>query len=187
MMIISDSRGTGILSAMESTEDKVAACYTQQKSLEEDDQEKLLEKEPGEVDDPSPPKADILDVTMEDAEEPGETASGETASGASASGSSLPGAATAGSSAPGAATVTYAGEGKGSSLTREVTGSKNSNTNPAEDVSLIVTGPNQNQGGIPSTNNKISRYLAAKENSPKTPLPNLIAGGGEHLKIAGHS
>jgi hypothetical protein len=54
---------------MESTEDDVAAIYSQQRNLEEDDQEKLLEKEPGEVDDPTPPKPDILDVSMEDQEE----------------------------------------------------------------------------------------------------------------------
>jgi hypothetical protein len=175
MMIISDSRGSNILFAMDSTEDEVAACYIQQKSLEEDNQEKLLEKEPGEVDDPSPPKADILDVSLEDAEEPGETAPGSSPPGEAAAGSSPSGAP---ATSTGAATP--AGDGQDSSHTREVIGSKISNTNPTEDVLTTETSPNPSQGGIPITNNKISRYLAAKENSPKTPLPNLIAGGGGH-------
>jgi hypothetical protein len=49
--------------------DEVARCYNKQKNLEEEEEEKLLEKEPGEEDGETPLPG-ILDVSMEDASEP---------------------------------------------------------------------------------------------------------------------
>jgi hypothetical protein len=55
---------------MGSTEDSVASCYDEQKRLEQEEQDKLLEREPGEAEDEGVPKADILDISMEDQEAP---------------------------------------------------------------------------------------------------------------------
>jgi hypothetical protein len=57
-----------IVSNMDNTEE-ATRVYQEQKALEEEEQERLLEKEPGEKDDDALPKVDILDVSMEDQEE----------------------------------------------------------------------------------------------------------------------
>jgi hypothetical protein len=64
--------GIGLLwlqmESTESTEDPVAICYDEQKRLEQEEQDKLLAREPGETEEDAVPRADILDVSMEEQE-----------------------------------------------------------------------------------------------------------------------
>jgi hypothetical protein len=175
------------LLAMDSTE--VEECYKQQKSLEEE--EKLLEREPGEEDDSVPPRTDLLDVSMEEPPQDQEraiTTVTDPIRGAEGSvthiiltiSNPVEGEMPVGA---GAGTGSISGAGTGTSTntgTPEEIVNRNSGTAPENNANSngsAVSNPTANSNRS-ATSNKKSLYLATKKAAGTTTLPNLFGEGG---------
>jgi hypothetical protein len=163
-----------ILQLMESTGDSVVGCYTQQRELEEEEQEKLLAVEPGESEDVTPPWEDILDVSMEEQPGTGQTTEGKAAHNKTPERPPQPeGAATA-------ALRDMSLSNTVTNLNRGVTSNNGTKPNPNEGgegnntAISSVEEPNPNRGG---NSNKVQLYLSTKSRAASVTLPNLNRGG----------
>jgi hypothetical protein len=158
--------GTGLCILDMSTDDSVKDCYEEQRNLEQEEQEKLLAREPGETDAEEGVRPEILDVSMEEPEENTEQAP------------PLPPP----TPPPAAPPATPAPK-------RDVSQSRSSNSNRSD----MSNNPNPSEGGSNITNpttseanpnmgansvsNKVKLYTAAKNGSAVAFLPNLFGGG----------
>jgi hypothetical protein len=167
----------------------VVGCYAKQRELEEEEQEKLLAVEPGESEDVTPPREDILEVSME--EQPG---TGQSTEGVAAP-NKTPERAPQPEGAPTAALRDMSLSNTGTNLNRGVVSNNAPKPNPNKggEGNNTSTKPNPNEGGEGSStanisvgdpnlnkggnSNKVELYLSTKSRAASVTLPNLNGGG----------